>query len=532
MEKNIIIIIKHIIIIIIILLIIIIYFNNKTYFDKDESYFNFEKHKTDEFYFAHFSKIDNNNYLLYPSLMFTNSREFVVNQGESLWIPSKWWHWIRSEKSIAINYWMFTEPNYNHKSYPHIIKDKLNYDLLYEILKYKDILSVWNSKDNKLKDEKYDINVINNDKAIITLPGYTTDNKYSLDKNNQNLYNKVSNLIKIPDYIDKNNVDKNIWITLGYHDTGLHYDDYNGLLTVLEGKKYITLYPPSDSIYLYPFDILPFWTKNKPIKMSYNTFTHISDIQNQNALPSSRLLYESIKIYNNKNILIYLSNTLNKINKQNSIVWGCKLTNGIIRWEIYVYLLNNNINLPIVSNNNDQYKIVSKIMSENKNLTVYSYDLYNKKDFLGKDIHFYYLNNKDNIKLPYIGYSNQVNQDTTVSFESDWIIDKTDTFINNYEEYCNIIKFKDVKNCKILLTNYKCNYICIHRKNDEQIYIQYFDISISDFILFLKKFNYLSKLIEHVETNKSNYNDICHEITIVYDIKTLSPIRSAFYGIL
>ena len=38
-------------------------------------------------------------------------------------------------------------------------------------------------------------------------------------------------------------------------------------------------------------------------------------------------------------------------------------------------------------------------------------------------------------------------------------------------------------------------------------------------------------LISHVRTNLDKYRDILHEITIVYDINTCKPIRSAFYGL-
>ena len=35
--------------------------------------------------------------------------------------------------------------------------------------------------------------------------------------------------------------DFNVWISSGKHDTGLHYDDEDGVLTLLEGSKEITL---------------------------------------------------------------------------------------------------------------------------------------------------------------------------------------------------------------------------------------------------------------------------------------------------
>ena len=48
---------------------------------------------------------------------------------------------------------------------------------------------------------------------------------------------------------------------------------------------------------------------------------------------------------------------------------------------------------------------------------------------------------------------------------------------------------------------------------------------------FLDKFNYPLSLINHIKSNINKYKDINHEITIVYDIETGEPIRSAFYGL-
>ena len=55
-------------------------------------------------------------------------------------------------------------------------------------------------------------------------------------------------------------------------------------------------------------------------------------------------------------------------------------------------------------------------------------------------------------------------------------------------------------------------------------------IDIDDFISFLEEFRYKSSFIEHVKSNKKNYKNISHEITIVFNKNTLLPYRSGFYG--
>jgi hypothetical protein len=61
----------------------------------------------------------------------------------------------------------------------------------------------------------------------------------------------------------------------------------------------------------------------------------------------------------------------------------------------------------------------------------------------------------------------------------------------------------------------------------------YLGISNEDFLDFLTNNSYPNYIIEFVKNNieKRSYN-INNEITIVYDIKTQSIIRSGFYGVI
>jgi hypothetical protein len=504
---------------------------------------NNNRHLNDEYEYAHFSEIHKYNYFLYPSLMYTHPQKYVLNENEAIWIPKGWWHWIESYDTIAINFWVKNIKNnddddkYDH---PFVIKEKLkNYDdIIEEIVNYDNKLLIWNSSDDILTENKNNKKELDNNEIIITLPGYTKDfsRNFTKDKINDDLINKIKPYIKLPSFLEEikeSDIDHNLWISNKYHDTGLHYDDSYGLLCVLKGKKNITLYPPSDTRYLYPIPIIPFWANTYPIQFEYNNYTLIKNLDINSSLPSSRLLYETLKCYNNKNLIFIISDLVNRYGSYN-IVWGFKLHNKIVRWEIYIYhysSYNHEEKFKEISFDENQMIKIKNIRNNNKNLIIHSFDLYENSN-IGKDIHFYYNDNK-RIDIPFFGKSDTLQEDGTIKFESYFILDKSKRFIEQYDNYMKKINYTDKKIfiLKYLLLKYNCTYYCIHNKNPEQIFIQYLGISINDFILFLEEFKYPYMLIEHIKTNIDKYKDILHEITIVYNINTGKPIRSAFYGL-
>jgi hypothetical protein len=97
-------------------------------------------------------------------------------------------------------------------------------------------------------------------------------------------------------------------------------------------------------------------------------------------------------------------------------------------------------------------------------------------------------------------------------------------------EYSDIkIKFKDV----ILYKYASCYELCIHNKNNTQIFVQYLGISAHDFLEFLVHNDYSENIVTFVkEKMRLNLYNINNEITIVYDKSTLEIIRTGFYGII
>ena len=496
---------------------------------------NSSRHLSDEFGYAHFSEITRYNYLLYPSLLYTHPQRFILKENEALWIPKGWWHWIESFDTIGVNFWLTNIKKNDKYKIPFIIKQKLSNKIVEEINIFKDV-SIWDSYNDKIENKDINKKNLKKNEIIITLPGYVK--QFTKSKLNPELIKKVAPHIKIPELLEKitdSEIDYNLWISDKFHDTGLHYDDNYGLLCVLKGEKRITLYPPSDTQYLKPYSILPFWATNDPIQFEYNTYTFLKKLDKNKSLPSSRLLYETLKCYNNKDIMLLISNRLN-IYGVNKAVWGFKLHNNIVRWELYLYHYSfddkHKISYLYDFDLDDSKKEKLKEMNnEQKDLIIHSFDLY-ENGKTGKDIHFYYKTVQD-IIVPFFGKGETLKENRDSVFESDFVLDISERFIEQYDNYLKKINFTNSKvfTLKHLLKKYKCTYYCIHNKNPEQIFIQYLGISIYDFILFLKEFNYPIMLISHVRTNLDKYRDILHEITIVYDINTCKPIRSAFYGL-
>jgi hypothetical protein len=464
---------------------------------------NSERHLDDSFFFAHFSKINNKNFFVYPELLLTSPKHIILNEGESLYIPPNWWHWIRSEKSIAINFWCLDECTIFNE--PHILRDKfVNKDLIVDkISNYNNSVMVWNSSNDKTIPGTMNINRDNN--YVITLPGYGN----TKEKLNIPLLDHVKKDIVKPKYFKDKDVDINLWVAAGKHDTGLHYDDKAGILSVLKGKKYITLYPPHNSSYLHPYEVVPDWAKTKPYKVEYNVF-HF-DRELKNALPSSRLLYESL--YGAK----YRSDIVQKLSAfPDRSVWGCKKQGGHMRWEVYQY----------------QYDIKdSSKMSpllKDRGIVITSTDVYDTSNVIGDEDHIYTCDN-GNMGFPFFGHGYK-NEDEP---ESIFVLDNKQRFKKKFGDYMKKIGFdKNVDKFYSYQNQYNCKHICVHNKMNNQLFIQYLGITVEDFVWFLIKFGYDIHLIKHVITNMHMYRNINHEITIVYDIQTGEPIRSGFYGIL
>ena len=495
-----------IIIISIIILLITMKYNHVFYKSKCKI-----SHKNSESLYAHFSKIDKYNYFIFPKLLFAHPIYFTLKEGESIYIPKNWWHWVKTEKkTFAVNFW-FNNKSPNNVNKPYIFKQKvINDDFNTNILNNEPVL-IWNtSQIDNTQDYSTTFNnfynKIEDDKYIITVEDYTVGIK------NKNIKDIMKQYISFPsnNQINTDIFGYNIWASSGKHETRLHYDDEDGVLSILEGEKTIIMFPPSDSDYLYPYEVSYKWLHDSALNFRYNSYTYIDTID---GVSSSQLLYETCK--HDKRVLsniskLFISNCNNYINNNNyNLIWGFKKNKDIYRWEFYRYTLYEN---PVV---------ISNDISGNE---------YN----IGDEEHYYYNMNKLK-ELPFWGYGKYKKNNIMYDESKIFILDTYNQFINNYDSYMDKLEYSNIKdNFKnITLYKYKCYELCIHNKKINQIFVQYLGISNEDFLDFLIECNYPDNIINFIKKNISlkNYN-INNEITIVYDINTMEIIRSGLYGVI
>ena len=140
--------------ILILLLFILLILSLLTY--KKNLSLNYFRHLDNKNSIGHFSRIDRYNYFLYPSLFFTHPMYFNLKKGDSLYIPPKWWHWVKNKgHNIAVNFWGKDNQELYYGNKP--FKDKHNQNLTLESLN-DEIVSVWDSNNYQINiyDQKLD----------------------------------------------------------------------------------------------------------------------------------------------------------------------------------------------------------------------------------------------------------------------------------------------------------------------------------------------------------------------------------------
>ena len=529
---------------------------------------NNNRHLTRSYHYAHFSKINSWNYLLFPSLLLTSPKRYVLREGDALFIPKKWWHWIVTPtKTSAINFWF---ENIIASNDPSKINDLYNFEQQQKI--YEQIIAyikeenkhyIWNSSkhfgaNGLLYSGEAFLNEHKNNRYLLTLAGYGND------LNNENIKKKLIKWIELPDVLktstinqEKPVIDINLWVSSNYHDTGLHYDDNDGILYVLKGEKHITLFPPNDSKYLAPYDITPNYAKVVPLFMKYNEYHIIKELPYKvgfmpykvgnnrlpfkvGFMPCQMILYQSLICFAKYNNVLTTVQKIydNKSDPFKKLVWGCKKHDDVYRWEIYNYHYdqydNTKINktdwTAIILNGNSISKKI-EIIINNKKTIINSIDILNSVDCLNDKHHSYEIGkNLTALVLPFYGNGFDIINNKKQKVGT-FIYDTYESVIKNGETYCCQLKLSYNNKVKDLLQKYKASDMCLWNKKGDY-FIQWLGISIDDFIHFLQENNYGQCFINHIIENRNKYEFLAHEITIVYDKVTLSPYRSGFYGCL
>jgi len=498
-----------IVIVIVVVLLLVVICNAHTIYTSKNEY----RHKNSDSLYAHFSMIDSYNYFIFPKLLFAHPVTYTLKEGQSLYIPKHWWHWVKTnKKTFAVNYWFGNTLKHDPFVFYHTID--------FDINKLNDeTVSVWKSDETnasytQLFKDFYNSGIDN--RYVVTLSNYEIGGK------NGNIKHKMYDSIMFPNN-DKirlqtgSNYSYNIWISSNKHDTGLHYDDEDGVLTVVSGEKEVVLFPPSDSKYLYPYNNEYEWKNTgNALNFRYNSYSFIRNVQ---GVSSGELLY--VTCNHDKRVLNNISKIYNRLNRER-LVWGFKKMN-----------CNNNNN----NNNNDNHRWeIYNYTLHDEPVRITSMDVYPNKYSIGDEEHYYYkVNDGTPVQLPFWGYGKYKKNNMMYDESKIFVIDTYSSFYDNYDSYMVKLGYDEIKEQfrERILNKYHCYELCIHNKNPNQIFVQYLGISNKDFLDFLTTNSYPNPIIEFVKMHMSNGTyHINNEITIVYDIKTQSIVRTGFYGVI
>lgn len=226
------------------------------------------------------------NPILYPKFYNCEEKIFVLNEGDMLYIPPKWFHWVFSypnitkersyNENVAVSFTildLFNKNVYNEFYFgePFMITlDKEHHPFLN--ISFKDIINKPNIKLNCLFTEKKTIVPVQKEKTdkqifyknltINEIRDIYKEGIYNINIGRDNILPDYLN-IEIPDIIKtsflNNKINTYLWVNLfknknNYIETGLHYDTTHNVLIQIKGTKVVRLYKPSDSknMYLQP----------------------------------------------------------------------------------------------------------------------------------------------------------------------------------------------------------------------------------------------------------------------------------------
>lgn len=213
---------------------------------------------------------------------FYNAKEivYVLKPGDALYIPKDWFHWVFSypdsnSENIAFSYRVNNTKDtsiYNEfslkKPYTFYIKTKQM--SIKDFDQSDETFNVFRSKSNVIVPvDKGDKNSkLSVDKMTITeMLNETRHNVYLAQTTIQNL--------QPPQFLSKGFSNATFtcfnWLAKfakknNFIDSGLHYDNYHGILIQVSGTKVVRLYKPSDAknMYLSPMNSLVDYTNKKP----------------------------------------------------------------------------------------------------------------------------------------------------------------------------------------------------------------------------------------------------------------------------
>jgi mannose-6-phosphate isomerase-like protein (cupin superfamily) len=212
----------------------------------------------------------------FPLYYEAKRQEFILNPGEMLYIPSKWWHFVFSEDidpvthiNFAVNFW-YVEPDddIEYNETPYIKKHNLpNVDPI--MFLKDDILQVIKSKTNYF--------VPGSISHIFESEQHEEKMKYTdfLKERDPHSYIVQKKVEEFDKYAPKHHtglLKSNFWINFGNVLTSPHYDCYDNWLCQLQGKKRVILFYPEEGSKMYPLNNCSLKLMNKITKIWNDQF--------------------------------------------------------------------------------------------------------------------------------------------------------------------------------------------------------------------------------------------------------------------
>ncbi len=520
--------------------------------------------------YAHFSQITEHNKDIFPLYSKAHPIKYVLNKGESIIIPAGWWHWIKSygERCISVNFFHTNEISV--ESIP---------------VKLYDVTNGWKAFENWT--DEYLIDKI--DKTIPTgliiwidqsanqtpismkefITNYKGSNKFAYLLSAKDFDPEVQNNSKILDALQGDfniplgleNVNSNFWMNFGNIDSGLHYDDKNSMICVIDGYKEIILYPPSDSIYLYPYPLNPIVLE--PFKQKFQCNLYKDGPKLNVEITSAQILEFTLKQAPN---VAKLALALQQHYGVGRIVYGIKNTNDIIQWEFYFYGVSRLLDDPnvepsdvselyIYSNPdfqiNEFLKVHYKYFPEDinkykltteqyKKLAIISIDLTEESVMKGITpcLNLYYAL-QPKLTIPFRVGELTYKKNEPVKSRSIQYIDyyhNIMTKFNGFKFGCQQVGIldDDVTNLINFLngSKYICSVVAFINKGEE-IGLYMLGINLDAFLGFLAKYNYHAGLISYLIKHKHDTQQFDYEVGFHFlkGNKNSTPSRTAFYGI-
>lgn len=536
--------------------------------------FNSGGHLYDGSKYAHFSQITDTNKHRFPLFEKASPISFRIEKGECLVIPKGWWHHVKSygSRCLSVNFWYDNGSDVSSLSdVPIKIQDAISgwkalekWSDDYLINKIDSILveGVWLVLDNFACKKRISVSDFVKTFRDSTKYAYLitpTDFEHVLGRehNNIRILEILEGDFEIPFPDHMKNANANFWMNFGGIDTGLHYDDEDGLLCVVEGYKEVLLYPPSDSQFLYPYPLKPIKLQQSHHLFHYNLYKRgpLLDTKVTNSDLLEVCLHKAPNVAN-------VAQKLQDKYGPGKMIYGVKCKDGIVRYEFYFYGIHSVFDREVLSedfysdeDHNSQWELneyikfhetlfpedhydLSKV--DKTGLCIFSIDLTEEDVILGRtpNLNLYY-STSPVINIPFLLYERTYYQNSSQKLRGVVWTDEYRVIFssaNTFATKCDMIgiNIEDAKNVInfAIKTQYACSVVSIFNKGPE-IGLYFYGIKIDPFISFLDTYNYPGQLTEFCLQHREDLAKTNIEVGFHFlkGSQTSTPSRSAFYGV-